>query len=346
MLTGVLGAMVVASCGPNGAQRIALNTAAQPTPTAAPAPRPPTPINAVAQRPAAAGTVAPTPAVTIDPKLRPPTPTPKPMPVCQFDSHSISVPLLNPTPGAVPTTNPWAGVSGWRMATSTAPLPGVVLELRLPSTPLIAGALIGAQALVRSNSQADIQVMSYGWVVPPMQDLQQVESDPRTFNQAIPRPAPIPRTLHPGEEQTWDSVVQLPFNAATPFALHAGAMFPALNTAQRGIAETPDIPLSLQPATSAQHLRLDVKADRRQWCLHATDASGNTPIGPLRVGISALNQNRGGTIGSVNGGTGDMWADYWDDNILRGDTAIDLKLWVGGPNYESVMVETGVATAP
>ncbi len=38
-----------------------------------------------------------------------------------------------------------------------------------------------------------------------------------------------------------------------------------------------------------------------------------------------------------------VWADYWDPNILSDNSVIDLKLWVGGPHYETQLIETHVS---
>ncbi len=65
-----------------------------------------------------------------------------------------------------------------------------------------------------------------------------------------------------------------------------------------------------------------------------TPAPGNTP---------RLNQRHAGRMGGPIAVGSTLWADYWDPNILSDHSVIDLKLWVGGPHYETQLIETHVS---
>src|SRR5205823_14378764 len=93
------------------------------------------------------------------------------------------------------------------------------------------------------------------------------------------------------------------------------------------------IPVRLETATPAEQLTLDLQADRQQWCVQATEASGGRPTGPLFIRRTA--SGNGGTLmgSGVPGGTGDAWAQRWSrtgsPDLFQGTSPLTLSVWVG-----------------
>src|SRR6202022_2694399 len=106
-------------------------------------------------------------AQTATPAVRPPpflTPTPDPPAKCRFsDGVELSVPVLGAvsgviTPGAVQAR--YQGTPGWITVAHGEPQPGLVLELRLPATMFVAGAVISPEVRVRNGTTTDVGVFT------------------------------------------------------------------------------------------------------------------------------------------------------------------------------------------
>ncbi|MBV9602605.1 MAG: hypothetical protein JOZ87_37900 [Chloroflexi bacterium] len=364
-LTFIALVMIASACGPNAAP-IALEAQAtstpvlwqiEPTPTAGP----PTATAALAARPPAAPTLAPAPtptggaraAPTVAPppfgatatparaplqagpggQPAPPVPTVGPAsppmaapptlgPVtCQFADRTVSVPLYS-TPVA-PT--------GLTVYAAGEPMPGLHLELRLPRTTFVAGAVIQPEIAVRNtgSSAAAVVLSAFAWP-------QIAPADPRSLPifRGGPAPAPPPLVVPPGEMRTATSLVQLPFDAAQPAQVRG-----VVRTS--GSTLTADVPLKLTVAGPAQQLKIDLHADQHQWCARATDSNGLTPAGPLVASMTGratnLSMQAGASISSLDA----TWAGRF--SLGSGVGPLTLSVFVGGQNYETGKADTTIS---
>ena len=106
-----------------------------------------------------------------------------------------------------------------------------------------------------------------------------------------------------------------------------------------------DVPLLLMPATPAEQLHLELRADQRQWCLQARDPSGGPLAGPLSVRLIAHTSGEY-MEGPVGGGTGDAWAQRWPTHWMPPGAPVSLTVWVGGANYVTAQAETTLSAGP
>ncbi len=253
--------------------------AAPPTPPAAPTPTggsrvaptvvpPPYSLTATPARtplPAGSGGQPAAPVPTIGPVSPPLAAPPTPGPVlCQFSDRTVSVPQYS-TPVA-PT--------GLTAYASGDPLPGLHLELRLPRTTFVAGAVILPEVAVRNTGTSDAGVYMNNVVALP----QNGPADPRSLPLFGGGPMPgvrPPLTMPPGQTRTFPPpAVQLPFDSSHAVQVHASVAVGATTL-------TADVPLKLTATGPAQQLKIELQADRKQWCARATDSDGRTPSGPL-----------------------------------------------------------------
>jgi len=326
-------------------------TPGPPRPTAGPIPPPPPFV-------AANTTPRPTPAPTSPPppQAPPPPPTPGPPLHCQFsDGAAVTlqptvVALPQPTPGTVPTS--FQPAPGLLTVAASEPLPGVSLELRVPRTTYVAGAVIRPQIVVHNASATDVSVDA--GVTAGVDG----QSDAVSLAQADPRAWPPQHRGPPGgptvpHGQTWaiTSLVQLPFDAGQPVHLRGFARLvvrPAPTPKDTSLSLTADVPVQLVAPTPEQQLTLELHADGQQWCLHAMTASGHAPAEPLAVILIARSPQRWYAELGPNAGAAGTWAGRWDlhsYSIINGvihrmsDDPFDVTVWVGGPSYVT-------ATAP
>jgi hypothetical protein len=107
-----------------------------------------------------------------------------------------------------------------------------------------------------------------------------------------------------------------------------------------------DIPLLMPPPSQSDELVLELKADRKQWCLLAKDSSGGRPRGPLFIALSAragASSMMGEPAPSITGDTWAVrWSQYGDPALARGTDPVMLTVWVGGPHYVSARAEARI----
>src|SRR5260370_39957880 len=96
---------------------------------------------------------------------------------------------------------------------------------------------------------------------------------------------PPPLTVAAGQTRTISSLVQLPFDAAQSVDVHG---LVASGTSRA----TADVPLKLTSAGPAQQLKIELRADQRQWCAPALDGNGRTPSGALVAAVTAPSASR------------------------------------------------------
>ena len=276
--------------------------------------------------------------------------------LCRFGTGTLSVPT-EPTPASTPP----AGVQrtpGWSTVAAGEPAPGVFLELRLPTTSLVAGTLVTPEFVVRNTSTDEVSLSSGVSVVPDGQDQASngAQPDPRAFPM-FPRtgpPSAFETRVPAGQTRVVTAMAQVPFDRSRPVHLHAGAglgvVAPTAFIPRRLASVLADVPVRLETARPAEQLVLDLQADRQQWCLQATEASGGRPTGPLFLRLMA----RGG-MGSllssrVPGGTADAWAQRWSrtgsPNLFQGASPLTLTVWVAGPHYVTARAETTIPASP
>jgi hypothetical protein len=278
-----------------------------------------------------------------------PTPAPDLPLGCQFSDGSTvtlqptPIVVLQPTPGVTPT--PVQAAPGYTSLATGEPMPGVTLDLQLPSTTFVAGAVIQPQIQVSNTSPTTVQVDAGVSAVPDgqVEPVPPSQADPRSF------PPLHGRLFGPqvpsGQTGSISSLVQLPFDAAQPSHLHARArlaVVPSPAPTDTSLITTADVPLQLTAPTPDQQLDLEFHADRQQWCLRATTATGLAPTEPLVVALIARSPQRWYAELGPNAGSAGTWAGYWhfySYSVINGvvhkmsDDPFDVTAWVGGANY-------------
>jgi hypothetical protein len=221
------------------------------------------------------------------------------------------------------------------------PLPGLHLELRLPRTTFIAGAVIQPEVAVRNTGTSDAGVYINNVVALP----QNAPADPRSLPLFGGGPMPgirPPLTVPPGQTRTFaPSAVQLPFDASQAVQVHASVAVGATTV-------TADVPLRLTAAGSAQQLKTELHADRNQWCARATDSNGRTPSGPLVMVMTgrAVNTSQQTTMYTQSPNTSTnsdgVAAGRLSSNIPAGGS-MTVSVFVGSENYETTKAETTIS---
>jgi len=298
-------------------------------PTVVPPPFGATATPARATLPAQPGGQPLPPVPTVGPGSPPMAAPPTPGPVqCQFADRTVSVPQFS-TPVA-PT-----GLTAFAVGD---PLPGLHLELRLPRTTFVAGALIQPDVAVRNTGASDATLVVNVSVMP-----QNRPADPRSFPIGFPGPGPAPPPLRvaPGETQSISSLVQVPFAGAQAVQVHAVVR-------ASGSTITADVPLKLTTAGPAQQLKIELRADRQQWCARATDTNGRTAPGPLLMVMTgrAVNTSQQTTMyaqsPNVSTNSDGVAGGRLSSNIPA-DGSMTVSVFVGGENYETTKAETTIS---
>jgi hypothetical protein len=252
--------------------------------------------------------------------------------------------VQQPTPGVVPTFfQPVPGYSTFAMG---EPMPGVSLELRLPRTTFVAGAVIQPQIQVHNASPNSVTVAGGVAAVLDGQSepVAPSQADPRSFPPGHPGPPGGP-TVPSGQTWSLSSLVQLPFDAAQPAHLHALArlaVVPSPEARDTSLSVTADVPVQLTAPAPDQQLKLEFHADRQQWCLRARTATGHAPAEPLVVRLVARSPLCWYSELGPDAGAAGTWAGRWhltSYSVINGvihrdsDDPFDVSVWVSGANY-------------
>jgi hypothetical protein len=218
------------------------------------------------------------------------------------------------------------------------PLPGLHLELRLPRTTFVAGAVIQPEVAVWNTGASDATLVVNVSVMP-----QNGPPDPRSFPIGFPGPGPAPPPLRlvPGEAQSISSLVQVPFDAAQAVQVHAVVR-------ASGSTIAADVPLNLTTAGPAQQLKIELRAGRQEWCARATDPNGRTASGPLLMVMTgrAVNTSQQTTMYTQS-----PYSTTNADGVAGGRLSpnipavgsMTVSVFVGGENYGTTKAETTIA---
>ena len=166
-------------------------------------------------------------------------------------------------------------------------------------------------------------------------------ADPRSMPifSGGPMPGGRPQlSVPPGQTRTMSLIIQLPFDATQAVHVHGSVSVGAT-------AVTADVPLKLTTAGPAQQLKIELHADKSQWCARATDTNGRSPSGPLLAAMTARSSNFS-MRGSASSAASDAaWAGRFSLNPLNPSVsgAMTLTVAVGGENYETTIAETTVS---
>src|SRR5207248_7345783 len=112
----------------------------------------------------------------------------------------------------------------WTTAATGEVMPGLSIELRVPSTSIVAGALATAQFVVRNASAEEVSISPYvafARAGPPSQGT----PDPREFR-LMPRTGPpgaFDTRVAPGQTRSTYATTPLPFDVSGTITLHAQA---------------------------------------------------------------------------------------------------------------------------
>ena len=357
------------ACGPNGAPvsedaasstRTPVPWQPVPTPTAGPPTAqpvaPPLQPELVAMATASAArpaTVAPTATREI---TRPPVPTPTPAPPVQCRLSTNAIVAVQPnvrvfgaaTPGTVPPF--YRGTPGWQTLAAGEPLAGVHLELHLPTTTFVAGAVIMPEVWVTNTSSSGVAVLANSGIMGGNQTpirFDRAATERSVLNGgAHSRPGPFFGSVVVPKGETWSfaNVVQLPFDAnqQTNVVAYATLGWAAgLGNTTAAASDFAAVPLKLTTAGPAQMLNLEAQADREHWCVRATTATGAAPTGPL-FGSLIANAGTSRMFADPQAITGNTWAGYWGQPSPDPQS---VKIWVGGQNYVTSMVEATLTSS-
>jgi hypothetical protein len=234
----------------------------------------------------------------------------------------------------------------------------VFLELRMPTTSVVAGSMVTPEFQVRNSSNNEVSLSSGVSVARDGRDQASNggQPDPREFPafRKTGPPGAYDTRVPAGQTRAFVAMAQVPFDASGSVHLHAAAGVG--NTTSNVQIQRPvvsvlaDIPLRLGAATPADQLKLELKADRQQWCLRATDASGGRPIGPLYIRLTASDGMGTLMASGIPGGTGDAWAQRLSrstsPSIFHSGAPLTLTMWVGGPHYVTARAETTISATP
>jgi len=233
-------------------------------------------------------------------------------------------------------------------------MPGVSLELRMPSVSVVAGTMVAPIFVASNNSSHEVAVSSGVAVIRDSPDAA-ITPDAREFL-VVSRTGPpgaFERRIPPGQTRELISTAQIPFDAGQAVHLRAGASLGVLQPnalfSSRVTSVHVDIPLGLTPGTPTDELKLELKTDAQQWCLRATDSHGAQPTGPLFLALTVRGTNVTTMTGDLPTATGDAWAMRWTQ--LGSPSIVDpgpaeLTIWVGGPHYVTARVTATVASGP
>jgi len=103
--------------------------------------------------------------------------------------------------------------------------------------------------------------------------------------------------------------------------------------------EVGPIPLQVtMPTIPEQYLVGHLQADRDGWCLQVTDATGQTPPGPLWGELEAASPNAAIGGHPLRDNTDGTWSAAWDDHMRRGDGQIIVRAWVAALGYVTAAI--------
>jgi hypothetical protein len=107
-------------------------------------------------------------------------------------------------------------------------------------------------------------------------------------------------------------------------------------------------PLKLTTAGPAQQLKIELRADRQQWCARATDADGRTASGPLLMVMTgrAVNTSQQTTMymqsPNSSSNSDGMAGGRLSSNVPTSGS-MTVSVFVGGENYETTKAETTIS---
>ncbi len=255
----------------------------------------------------------------------PPPPTPQP-------TSAGVPPHLQPLPGLTTVA-------------SSDPVPGVTLDLQVPSTTLLAGSVMQTQVVIHNNSPTPIEVRVGAYALVDGQPETSGPADPREFPTRFARQAPGGPILPSGQTGALSSIVQVPFDAAASSHVHAYVVLhsvpsPGTPPPSDYTSVITEVPLQLIAPGPDQELHVELHADHQQWCVRATTASGDPTAEPLLVLLTVSGPRFGGQIGADTSDT-NVWAGHWSfgytvsNGVLvnPADGPLDVSAYVGSPNY-------------
>lgn len=230
-------------------------------------------------------------------------------------------------------------------------MPAVDLELRMPSLSVVAGAMVAPEFVLHNGSTDEVSLTA-GAYIPRAQAQGTRTPDPREFL-SIPRTGPqgaYETRVPPGQTRSTTARTQLPFDSTQPVRITAGAGLGIRATdalfASHVTSVQVDIPLQMTAPSQSDELVLELKADRQQWCLLATDSSGGRPRGPLFIAMFASNGAFSMLGEPAPSLTGDTWAVRWsrygDPALTRGNDPVTLSVSVAGPHYVTARAVTRI----
>lgn len=250
------------------------------------------------------------------------------------------------TPAQQPPTPNWITVAAGE------PLPGVSLDLRMPSLAPVAGTMAVAEFAVHNGSGQEIAVTNAILIVKD-RPAGAATPDPREFY-TVPRTGPLgayEMRVPPGQTRVATSFTQLPFDTDPAIRLHAtaglGTMTSGNPSSDGWKALEVEIPLRLSPPSPADEVRLELVADNQEWCLRATDSQGRSATGPFDVALTLASAGRTSMMSELpRDSVRNTWAMRWFSyaSPLQGAAApVTLTVWVGGPHYVTARAEAQIA---
>ncbi|MFB0535430.1 MAG: hypothetical protein ACETWR_10650 [Anaerolineae bacterium] len=281
------------------------------------------------------------PAVTSTPA------TPLPAYATQEAARQATI-VARATASPFPTAGP-ATVQTGQPASATTQRDGLFFQAHLPKDTYLAGEGGQAEVMLRNDGPETVFIQGgltlFGLV---LLDERGHGSAPWPWSPMSLPVTSFPQKLAPGQAMTETLNLQVP--PAEQATGHTYDLW-AVTSFSRPDPDSPEgpdnlwlhletgpIPLQVTPPGLAQRLIAQLQADRDGWRLQVTDATGQTPPGPLWGELEAASPNA--AIGGLplRDSADGTWSAAWDEHIGQGNGQIIVRAWVAAPGYVTAAV--------
>jgi len=331
--------LLLAACGPVTSASVTDPTATAPAlPTGVPTPPPP---------PTGVPTLTPLPGTS--------TPVTPPSAYATQEAARQAAIVARATASPFPTAGP-AIVQTGQPASATTQRDGLSFQVRLPKDTYLVGEGGQAEITLRNDGPETVFVTGSGphlfW--PVLLDERGHEPAPWPWAPMILPGLPYLRKLAPGQVVTETLTFQMPpveQAAGHTYALWIETRFsrPAPDSPEGPDnlwlhLETGPISLRVTLPGPAERLIAKLEADRDGWHLRVTDATGQTPLGPL-WGFREVVSPNAASAGPLQDTADGIWSGAWGEHVRQDDSQIVVRAWVAASGYVAAAITQTVPGA-
>jgi hypothetical protein len=314
-------------------------TSASVTDPTATAPAPPTGVPTSLPPPTEASTLAP-PGTS--------TPVTPPSAYATQEAARQATIVARATASPFPTAGP-ATVRMGRPASATTWRDGLSFQIRLPKDAYLAGEGGQAEVILRNEGPETVFVTGSGPHLfrPVLLDERGHEPGPWPWPPMILPSPPYLHELASGQVVTETLTFQAPLAEQAAGHTYVFWVETRFSRPQPDHPEGPDnlwlhletgpVPLQVTVPNPTQRLVAQLEADRDGWYLRVTDATDQTPPGPL-WGFREIVAPNAASAGPLRDSADGMWSGAWDGHIRQDDSQICLRVWVAAPGYVTAAV--------